>query len=217
LGVPEYIKSKANGLGLIKHEKTFEITELGTERISVFLPESFRIDKDYWNQFLPDYSVNAGALSEKEREYKYVGNEIVHISYDTDEADSHTDLRELSGCPHVVCRHCQQIKPKKTQFENGVYRLIKDGDYFEFHTNANLIQATMWVKLGQGQIYSYEGNNEFMKSEIIPQDKLASVSTYGRFAPRSVKFYSRVGTSAEKKISYLWCHISRYNITNWPL
>ncbi len=217
--IPEYIKNEANDLGLIKHEKTFELVDIGTERITVFLPNDFKVNNDYWNQFIPDYSFKAGSIGEEEeeREYKYVGNEIVHISYDIEpKIEDRIDLKEFSGCPHTPCKYCQQIKRIETKFENGVYRLIKEGDFFSFSANANLIQATMWVQWGKGQVYSYEGKNVFMKSEIINQNNVACIWTYGRIHPRSVKFYSRPGDSNQENFSRLWCHISRYNIANWP-
>ncbi len=216
MGLPDFIFNEANALGLNKHEKTFELKDLGTERVTVFLPKNFRVNNEYWDQFAPEYSLKAGYVGEKEREYKYIGKEIVHISYDLEpKIENRADLMELSGCPHSACTHCLQIERLETKFESGIYRLIKDGDFFAFSANTHLIQATMWVFFGKGQVYSYEGKKTFMKSEIIDQHNVASVWTNGRFLPRSVRFYSRLNDSGQEKFARLWCHITRFKISSW--
>ncbi|TFG08245.1 MAG: hypothetical protein EU539_02890 [Promethearchaeota archaeon] len=213
VGIPEYILKEAEGL--IKHEKTFD-SNLGKERITVFVPEIFSVNDTYWNQFIPDHNIEAGSISKKEREYKFVGREIVHINYDLEpKVDERPDIRKLSACPHPNCVYCLQINKIKTQFENGVYRLLKPGDHFSFYANANLIQATMWVDHGKGQIIAYEGNKEFMKSEIINKHQLACVSSYGRRLLRKIKFIAKADGD-DTNHARLWCHIGRYNIENWP-
>ena len=92
------------------------------------------------------------------------------------------------------------------------------GDQFSFSANANLIQATLWVENGKAQIYSYEGNREFMKSEIIDKHGPASVSTFGRRDLRTIKINAIPDESGaeEDNFTRLWVHISRYNIESWP-
>ena len=215
--IPDYLKNDTTGLN--KYEKVLHLGNYQTERITVFVPERFNINDTYWNQFIPDNKIQAASITTGEREYKYVGKEIIHIAYDLDpKIEQRPDLRKLSSCPHTNCIYCLQIKEIKTQFENGIYRSIKVGDHFSFSANANLIQATVWIEKGKAQIYAYEGNREFMKSEVISQYKSASAYTYGRRELRTIKIHARSDELDEKKdnLTRLWCHISRYNIESWP-
>ncbi|MBD3341963.1 MAG: hypothetical protein GF353_22880 [Candidatus Lokiarchaeota archaeon] len=214
MSVPDSIKLQAKNL--IKHEKTFKLSELGTQRITVFVPQRFNINKEYWEQFLPEKPLNAGAVEKKEREYRYVGKEIVHISYDREtQMEERRDLRNLSACPHEVCNFCHQIKKMESKFENGIYRLIKIRDFFTFSANTNLIQATIWVEKGKAQIHSYTGNSEFMKSDVVNKHRVACVWTNGRKEHRSIKVYAIEG-EGDNNYARVWCHISRYNVANWP-
>ncbi|MFX0072974.1 MAG: hypothetical protein ACFFAO_18000 [Candidatus Hermodarchaeota archaeon] len=216
VGIPEYILNEAKGL--IKHEKIFD-SFLGKERITVFVPKNFTIREGYWNNFIPDNKIQPGFITNEEREYKFVGKEIVHLSYDLEpRVDERPDIRKLTSCPHPNCVFCLQISQIKTHFENGVYRLIKPDDYFSFSANANLIQATMWVDHGKGQVIAYEGNREFMKSEIIEKNKLATISTFGRREMRTIKFQAKSTEQDDKDNNFarMWCHINRFNIENWP-
>ena len=216
MSIPDYIKNETTGL--IKHDKSFD-SILGKERITIFVPERFIVTDAYWKQFIPDNKLQAAFITKGEREYKYVGKEIIHISYDLEpKLEQRPDIRKLSSCPHPNCIYCLQIKKIKTQFENGIYRLIKVGDYFSFSANANLIQATIWIEHGKGQIFAFEGNREFMKSEIVDKYNPASVWTFGRRELRTIKVYAISDESEVEKDKFtrLWCHISRYNIENWP-
>ena len=216
MSIPDYIKNETTGL--IKHDKSFD-SILGKERITIFVPERFIVTDAYWKQFIPDNKLQAGSITKGEREFKYVGKEIIHISYDLEpKLEQRPDIRKLSTCPHPNCIYCLQIKKIKTQFENGIYRLIKVGDYFSFSANANLIQATIWIEHGKGQIFAFEGNREFMKSEIVDKYNPASVWTFGRRELRTIKVYAIPDESEVEKDNFtrLWCHISRYNIENWP-
>lgn len=214
--IPNYIKNETSGL--LKHDKSFD-SILGKERITIFVPERFIVNEAYWNQFIPDNKLQAASITKGEREYKYVGKEIIHISYDLEpKLEQRPDIRKLTACPHPPCVYCQQIKKIKTEFENGIYRTLKVGDQFSFSANANLIQATLWIEHGKGQIFAYEGNREFMKSEIIDKHNPASVWTFGRRELRTIKVYAIPDDSEEEQDNFtrLWVHISRYNIESWP-
>lgn len=216
MSIPDYIKNETKGLN--KHDKSFD-SILGKERITIFVPERFKVNDTYWNQFIPDNKLQAASITKGEREYKYVGKEIIHISYDLEpKIEKRPDIRKLTACPHTPCVYCQQIKKIKTHFENGIYRTLKVGEHFSFSANANLIQATLWVEQGKAQICSYEGYREFMKSEIIEKHNPASVWTFGRRDLRTIKIYAIAGESGAEKDSFarLWIHISRYNIETWP-
>lgn len=213
--IPDYLKNDITGLN--KHEKIYN-SILGKERITVFAPSRFTTNNDYWDQFIPDPKVQSGFITKGEREYKYVGKEIIHIEYDLEpKIEQRPDVRKLASCPHSNCIYCLQIKNIKTHFENGIYRSIKVGDFFTFAANANLIQAVIWVEKGKAQIYAYEGNREFMSSEIIDKSKPATVFTHGRKESRSIKVYARPDDDETMdNITRLWIHISRYCIDNWP-
>lgn len=216
MSIPDFIKNETTGL--YKHDKSFD-SILGKERITIFVPERFKVNEMYWNQFIPDNKLQAASITRGEREYTYVGKEIIHITYDLEpKPEQRSDIRNLSSCPHPNCIHCLQIKTIKTQFENGIYRTLKVGDQFSFSANANLIQATLWVDHGKAQIYSYGGNREFMKSEIIDKHNPASISTFGRRDLRTIKIYAISDDSEAEKDNFtrLWAHISRYNIESWP-
>jgi hypothetical protein len=216
MSIPDYIKNETSGL--IKHDKSFD-SILGKERITIFVPERFTVNEAYWNQFIPDNQLQAGSITKGEREYKYVGKEIIHISYDLEpKLEQRSDIRNLSSCPHPNCIYCLQIMKIKTHFENGIYRTIKVGDHFSFSANANLIQATIWIEHGKAQIFAYEGNREFMKSEIIDKYGPANISTFGRRDLRTIKVYAIPDESEGEKDNFtrLWIHLSRYNIESWP-
>ena len=214
--IPDYLKNETAGLN--KHEKIYNST-LGKERITIYVPERFNVNEAYWNQFIPDNKIQSASITNGEREYKYIGKEIIYISYDLEpKLERRPDIRKITSCPHPNCIYCLQINKLNTKFENGIYRSIKIGDYFSFSANANLIQAVIWIEKGKAQIYAFEGNKEFMKSEIIDKYKPASVYTYGRRELRTIKIFARPDGSDDKEenVARLWCHISRYCIDNWP-
>ena len=216
MSIPDFIKNETTGLH--KHEKSFD-SILGKEKITIYVPERFKVNDTYWNQFIPDNKLQAASITKGERNYKYVGKEIIHISYDLEpRIEQRPDVRKISACPHPNCVYCLQIKKIKTHFENGIYRTINVGDYFSFSANANLIQATLWVEQGKAQIHAYEGNRVFMKSDIINADNPASVSSFGRRTLRTIKIYAIPDESEVENNNFtrLWVHLSRYNIESWP-
>lgn len=214
--IPEYLKNEITGLN--KHERIYD-SILGKERITIFAPKRFSMNDDYWNQFIPDNKVQSGFITKGEREYQYIGREVIHIAYDLEpKIEKRPDIRNLASCPHSNCIYCLQIKNIKTNFENGIFRSIKVGDFFSFVANVNLLQAVVWVEKGKAQIYAYEGNREFMKSEIIEKNNTATVFTHGRKESRSIKIYARLDENDDEQgnISRMWIHISRFCIDNWP-
>jgi len=217
MGIPDYFKNEITA-GLIRHEKTYD-SKLGKAKITVFIPERFIVDNNYWMQFIPDDKLKPATILKDQNQYKYVGNEIINITYEAEsKPEQRPDLRKLSTCPHHICLYCQQINQMRTQFENGLYRILKIGDYFSFSTYANLIQATLYVDYGKAQIVAYEGNLEFMKSDILKEQELSSVRTYGRKEFRTIKIFARPDESKKDKDDFarIYAIINRYNIENWP-